>query len=94
MAHLQSYVLNRMAEFENPTVRFNDSEQQRIARGVIWALCYPSNHDKLRGLEKEREEKFSVGERPMKTYPTESTYPPELAEFSGWVNDWIESKGV
>lgn len=94
LAHIVSYLLNRMAAFNVPTLRYNNAEEDRIARAVMWVLCSDQNVEKLKSLEKAKESEYSVGEAkvniPLRA-SLRACIPPELEEFRPWVNDWIQN---
>ena len=87
LSNVLSYVLNRMATLKLHSVRFNNSEETRVARSVMWALCLSENYDKLRELEKAKEVEFCTGETSV--HPKNVTMVPELEEMRAWVNSWI-----
>ena len=88
LSNILAYVVNRMANFKLPTVRYNNAEEDRIARSVMWALCEDYNRDKLKSLEEKKEVDFSVGEKPV-VERDGVNIPTELNEFKSWVNGWI-----
>jgi len=94
LAEISSFIINRMSSFDVPTIRFNNSTEDNIARAIMWSLCYPYNRDKLAEMEAKKEEEFKLGESKvkLKQYPDKVNIPEQLIQFQPWLNDWIDNR--
>lgn len=91
LSELTAYIINRIASFELPTVRFNNSKEERLARAAMWAMCDPNNQHVLKDLEEKKEKQYNLGEVPINKYPQNIKLPEELKPFCEWFNAWLDS---
>ena len=91
LSELTAFIINRIASFELPTIRFNNAKEEKLARAAMWAMCDPNNHHILSDLEAKKESQFQLGEVPMNIYPQGVPLPEELKPFCEWFNAWLDS---
>jgi hypothetical protein len=92
LSELTGYIINRIASFDMPTVRYNNAKEERLARAAMWAMCDPNNHHVLNELEVKKESKFNLGEVPVNKYPQGVQLPEELKPFCDWFNAWLDAQ--
>lgn len=92
LSELTGYIINRIASFDMPTVRYNNAKEERLARAAMWAMCDPNNHHVLNELEAKKESKFNLGEVPVNKYPQGVQLPEELKPFCDWFNAWLDAQ--
>jgi hypothetical protein len=93
LSDITSFILNRIASFEMPSMRINNAKEDKLARAAMWSLCHPDNYHILAKLELRKEESFKLGEAPVRNYPPNANTPVELRPFAEWLNAWIDAHG-